>query len=55
MRQDFPMPARSLGIETVGQLVKIGSYGYGKCRNVGKHHIQVVKDALDELYGIENW
>ena len=44
-----------LGIETVGQLVKLGSYEYGKCRNVGKHHIQVVKDVLDELYGIENW
>ena len=44
-----------LGIETVGQLVKLGSYEYGKCRNIGQHHIQEVKDVLDELYGIENW
>ena len=51
----FSRACSFLGIETVGQLVKIGSYGYGKCRGVGKHHIQEVKDVLDELYGIENW
>ena len=51
----FSRACSFLGIETVGQLVKLGSYGYGKCRNIGQHHVQVVKDVLDELYGIENW
>jgi len=51
----FSRACSFLGIETVGQLVKIGSYGYGKCRGVGKHHIQEVKDVLDELYGIKTW
>ena len=51
----FSRACSFLGIETVGQLVKLGSYGYGKCRGVGKHHIQEVKDVLEELYGIENW
>ena len=42
-------------INTVGDLLRIGSRYFSKYRNVGKGSISRIDDALEELYGIKDW
>ena len=42
-------------INTVGDLLRIGSRYFSKYRNVGKGSISRIDDALEQLYGIKDW
>jgi hypothetical protein len=43
------------GIETVGQLIELGSKFFEKSRFVGKKCCDILSQALNNLYGIEKW
>ena len=42
-------------INTVGDLLRIGCRYFSKYRNVGKGSISRIDDALEQLYGINDW
>jgi len=42
-------------INTVGDLLRIGGRYFSKYRNVGKGSISRIDDALEQLYGINDW
>ena len=42
-------------INTVGDLLRIGCRYFSKYRNVGKGSISRIYDALEQLYGINDW
>lgn len=45
----------SWNIETVGQLLEIGRKTFGKSMQIGKKTLEVVDEALLQLYGIKFW
>lgn len=46
---------RAEEINTVGDLLRLGSRSFLKLRNVGPHSLKFVSEALKNLYNIENW
>lgn len=43
------------GINTIGDILKMGRRGFMKLNGVGKGSVTRIDDALEELYGIVNW
>ena len=43
------------GINTIGDILKIGRRGFMHIKGVGKGSVTRIDDALEDLYGIVNW
>lgn len=43
------------GINTVGDILRMGRRGFMTLKGVGKGSVTRIDDALEELYGIINW
>ena len=43
------------GINTIGDILRIGRRGFMQIKGVGKGSATRIDDALEELYGIEDW
>ena len=43
------------GINTIGDILRIGRRAFMQIKNVGKGSATRIDDALDKLYGIKNW
>jgi len=43
------------GINTIGDILRIGRRAFMQIENVGKGSITRVDDSLEELYGIKDW
>ena len=51
----FMNVAKDHDIETVGQLLEVGSARFKQFRNMGSLCINRISEALDNLYGIKSW
>jgi DNA-directed RNA polymerase alpha subunit len=51
----FMNVAKDHNIETVGQLLEVGSARFKQFRNMGSLCINRISEALDNLYGIKSW
>ena len=51
----FMNVAKDHNIETVGQLLEVGSARFKQFRNMGSLCINRISEALDNLYGIKGW
>ena len=51
----FMNVAKEHDIETVGQLLEVGSARFKQFRNMGSLCINRISEALDNLYGIKSW
>lgn len=51
----FMNVAKDHHIETVGQLLEVGSARFKQFRNMGSLCINRISEALDNLYGIKSW
>lgn len=43
------------GINTIGDILRMGRRGFMQIKGVGKESFTRVDDALEELYGIKDW
>ena len=43
------------GINTIGDILRIGRRAFMQIKNVGKGSVTRVDDSLEELYGIKDW
>ena len=43
------------GINTIGDILRIGRRGFMQLKGVGKGSVTRIDDALEDLYGIVNW
>jgi DNA-directed RNA polymerase alpha subunit len=43
------------GINTIGDILRIGRREFMRIKGVGKGSVTRIDDALEELYGIKNW
>jgi DNA-directed RNA polymerase alpha subunit len=43
------------GINTIGDILRIGRREFMQIKGVGKGSITRIDDALEDLYGIVNW
>jgi DNA-directed RNA polymerase alpha subunit len=43
------------GINTIGDILRIGRREFMQIKGVGKGSVTRIEDAIDELYGIKNW
>jgi DNA-directed RNA polymerase alpha subunit len=43
------------GIDTIGDILRIGRRAFMQIKNVGKGSVTRVDDSLEELYGIKDW
>ena len=43
------------GINTIGDILRMGRRGFMKLNGVGKGSVTRVDDSLEELYGIKDW
>ena len=51
----FSRVCASWDINTIKDLLKVGSYGLKDARNMGPANLAVVSEALYSLYGIDKW
>lgn len=51
----FMNVAKDHNIETVGQLLEVGSARFKQFRNMGSLCINRISEALDNIYGIKSW
>ena len=51
----FMNVAKDHNIETVGQLLEVGSARFKQFRNMGRLCANRISEALDNLYGIKSW
>lgn len=54
-RKKFARVCNVYEIETIKELLKIGSYGLKDARSMGAAILAIVSEALYNLYGIDKW